>query len=741
MNSENPEFLQEEKDLGYGQILSVLRRRSVWIIGALAISSGIAAYNSLQKEPTYMSSMQLLIEPNYREQQGAARANTEGSMLIQNAPLEIDYATQIRIMQGSELLERAVDILSAEYPDITIDELRGRLTIYRVTTLETVQSNDESETSIIQIDYTSDDSDKAQRVVSVLQDVYLGYNLEQQELRLQNGLAFIDQQLPVVEQDVLRAEQSLEQFREDQNLIDPETRAADLSASLVRIEQERQQVRAEFEELKARYSVLEGQLRRTPQGTVVSSRLSESARYQSLLDSYQATELALSEQRSQFTEESSYVRRLQQQLDSQKELLSQEVERILGGSRIPSEQLFQEGQFGATDLAIAREVGEVQAAISGLTARDQGLAQAEQQIRGELARYPGLIAQFTRLQPEIEIKRDTLQQLLRARQDISIDIARGGLNWQVIEAAQPGNRIGPNMGTDIALGGIAGLFIGVVLAFSVEAMDKKLRTADQIREQTVTPILGDIPTLPNSDSAVPLLGSVLNSLPSSNSRTLQTLGWPAFRTSLDLLYKSIQLSYPERKLTSLSITSALADENKSMVTIGLALTATRLYQRVLLIDGDIANPSLHQHLDTSNSKGLTSFLSQEDSEPFIQKVQLFDCEIDVLTAGHPHSDSTRLLSSQFMQDMMNRLENKYDLVIVESPAVIDNVDALQISFLCKGTLFVAGLGKLSRSEFDQALSSLYHANLLGIVTTNGKNQSKKGMSLDQSINNMAILGA
>jgi polysaccharide biosynthesis transport protein len=720
--------ITEDQELGYGQILSVLVRRSGWIIGALAISSLWAAYNSLQKEPTYMSSMQLLIEPNYREQAGAARANTEGNMLIQNAPLEIDYATQIRVLQGSELIERAVGLLQYDYPNITVDDIRSRLSVLRVTTVESANANDESETNILQVDYTSNDPEKTQRVVKALQEVYLDYNLEQQELRLQNGLAFIDQQLPVVEQDVFRAEQSLEQFRESQNLIDPETRAGELAASLVRIEQERQQVKAEFEELKARYAVLEGQLKRTPQGALISSRLSESARYQNLLNSYQETELAIAEQRVQFTDESSYMRRLQQQLENQKSLLGQEVERILGRSAIPEEQLFLEGQFGETDLALVRELGQVQAAISGLTARDQGLAQGEQQIRGELARYPGLIAQFTRLQPEIEIKRDTLQQLLRARQEISIDIARGGLNWQVVETAQPGFRTGPNVKTDILLGSIAGLFLGVLLAFGREAMDNKLRTAEQIRQQTMVPLLGSVPYLPQGKTKFLPIGRLTGSSQANSLMTLQTLGWPPFRNSLDFIYNNIQLAHADQDSKSIAITSALPKEGKSTLAIGLALNAARLCKRVLLIDGNLRNPTLHQQLDISNQQGLSSFLNREDSQPLIQQVKLFDCEIDVLTSGSPFPDPVRFIRSQLMQEMIKNFEKEYDLVVVDSSAVIDNVDALQVATICEDTLLVASLNKITKDDLNQALSLLSHTNLIGIVTSgNKKNKTKKNV--------------
>ncbi len=723
--SDNNLNLSKDADLGYGQLLSVLMRRSPWIIGGLVISLVFAAYNSLQKEPTYVSSMQLLVEPNYQEQVGPGRANTEGSLLIQNAPLEIDYATQIRIMQGSELLERAVEIVQPIYPDFTIEDLRQRLSILRVTQIETATTTDETQTNILQVDFTSNDPEKSERVVSALQEIYLAYNLEQQEIRLQNGLAFINQQLPIAEQDVFRAEQSLEQFRETQNLIDPEQRATQLAAALVGIEQERQQVRAEYEELNARYAVLQGQLRNTPQGALVSSRLSESARYQGLLNSYQETELAVAEQRVQFTDESSYVRRLQRQLENQRSLLNQEVERILGNT-IPANQLLSEGQFGETDLAIARELGQVQANLSGLTARDQGLAQAEQEIRSELARYPSLIAQFTRLQPEIEIKRDTLQQLLRARQEISIDIARGGLNWQLVETAQPGYRTGPNLVTDLLLGGIAGLFLGVVLAFAREAMDNKLRTIDQIQQQTLAPVLGTIPHLPQTENRFSLFNRFANSSESVHAQSLQILSWRPFRESLDLIYKNIQLVHLDNRPRSIAITSALSEEGKSTLALGLAVTAARFYQKVLLIDANLRSPTLHQQINVPNDQGLTTFLNGHQPQPPVQSLRLFDSEIDVLVAGPLSSDPSRLLSSQAMKAMMSKFESSYDLIVVDSASVIGTVDALQTSSICQSTLLVSRLNKVSQDDLNQALSLLYRANLVGVVVSDNRKYKSQG---------------
>lgn len=723
----------QDTDLGYGQIFSVLMRRWIWIAGALLLSIPVATYNSLQKEPSYRSSMQLLLEPNYQESADVARLRIADNSFAQAAPIEIDYATQIRVMQSSELLERALVLLQDSYPDITARDIGRGLAVFRVT-----ETEDEVETSILQVDYTSNDPDKTQQVLDAMKEVYLDYNLEQQQIRLENGLAFIDKQLPIARADVLDAELSLEQFRENQNLIDPEQRANNLAESLTSIEGERRQVRANYEEAQARYDTLQRQIARSPQAAFIASRLSESNRYQNLLNQYQETELALAELEVRYTQAAPNVRALQQQLNKQQALLQQEVERILGESFANNTRLFSEGQLGETDLGLIREIAQVQTTLAGLFARDQELAEAEQQIQAVLARFPELIAEYRRLQPDIEIKRDTLQQLLRARQELSIEIARGGFNWQVVEAPQRGGKTGPNLVIDVILGGVAGLFLGIVLAFIREGTDNAIRSSDEVRALTQVPLLGNLPTHPSGISPSSTNGAASRapsrfpirppfSLPWVSERRepqaaiLEALSWQPIRDSLDIAYKNLQILTSDTKnLNTFVVTSTLPDEGKSTVTIGLALSAARLHQKVLIIDGNLRKPDLHYRLGLlGHSSGLPEILNGSDSLP-ISNVQFSDFSFDVLPSNHAVSDPVRLLSSQRMHELLNRFRPEYDLILIDSSHVTGTVDALQLASVCQNVLLVTHLNQVPQTDLTQALNLLQQFNLIGIILNGGK---------------------
>lgn len=723
---ENGTSNSQDTDLGYGQLFSVLLRRWVWIAGALVLTVPFAVHNSLQKEPTYRSTMQLLLESNYQERADVARLRVADNSFAQAAPLEIDYATQVRVMQSSELLERAVAVLQSKYPNISTADIGQGLAVFRVK-----ETEEEIETSILQVDYTSNDPEKAQNVLDTMKEVYLTYNLEQQQLRLENGLAFIDKQLPIAREDVRNAELSLEQFRESQSLIDPEQKATDLANSLAAIEQERLQVEVDYQEAQARYESIQRQLARSPQAAFIASRLSESSRYQSLLDQYQETELTLAELEIRFTGAAPNVRAIRQQLASQRNLLQQEVERILGESFARSDRLFSEGQLGETDLGLVREVAQVQTNLVALLARAQELTQAEQQLQARLDQFPALIAEYRRLQPDIETKRDTLQQLLRARQELSVEIARGGFNWQVVESPQRGNKTGPSLVTDIILGGVAGLFLGVVLAFVREGTDKAIHTTDETRTITSFPILGSLPAYPSKLLDANLNSGIVSQFSrfwsrsdsSSSSSILEILRWQPIRNSFDLIYKNLQLLISSKnELNTFLVTSALPEEGKSLVTLGLALSAARLHQRVLVIDANLRSPDLQHWLSLPSDVGLPDILASNNSENFpIFQVDFSDYLFSILPSTHPVDDPVRLLSSPQMHELLWQLRDKYDLIFIDSSSVLGMVDALQLASVCKNVLLVTQLNRISKDDLTETLDLLAQFNVVGVITNENQN--------------------
>ncbi|NET32764.1 MAG: polysaccharide biosynthesis tyrosine autokinase, partial [Cyanothece sp. SIO1E1] len=691
-----------ETELGYGQLFSILLRRRFWFLGVLAVVMPVTVFMALRKEPIYQSSLQLLVEPNYEE-------NTRGpEREFIESTVEIDYATQLQLMQSSQLLQRAVDLLKPEYPDVSIYRIRSALSLGQL------EDGKDVETKIFQATYISDDPVNTQKVLEAIQKVYQDYNLEQQQLRLQKGLAFINEQLPEARQSVDQAEGALEQFRKNQSLIDPLQAAAATTNAINEIRRERESIRAQFEENKARYNAIQKQLARSLDDALVAARLSQSSRYQRLLNELQETELALTQRRVTYTEADPGVQSLLEQRQSQMGLLRQEISRVLGPDSTQigpiSESLLNKGQLGSTDLNFVNEFVDTRVDLLSLKARDESLAQTEQQLQTELNQLPQLIAEYNRLQPDVEISRNKLAQLLDAQQELGIDLAQGGFNWQVVEPPLPGRQIGPDLKRDILLGAIVGLFLGGVVAFLREALDDSVRTSDQLEQQTALPLLGIIPALPQSSA-----NGFVVSLPDTATSASQMAHSLTFRESLDLVYKNIQLSNTAVVPKSLVITSALAGEGKSTLALGLAMTAARLHQRVLLIDADLRCPSLHQQLDLPNDRGLSTLLAGETNAIERQRVSLLDADIDVLTSGPLPNDPVKLLSSQRMQKLMAMLEQKYDLVLLDTPPILGLVDAIQVASFCRGVVMVARMNQITQSHLTQAIERLKKLNAIGII--------------------------
>ena len=189
-----------------------------------------------------------------------------------------------------------------------------------------------------------------------------------------------------------------------------------------------------------------------------------------------------------------------------------------------------------------------------------------------------------------------------------------------------------------------------------------------------------------------------------------------------MAYKNIQLLTSKISLRSLAVTSALPGEGKSTLVLGLAFSAARLHQRVLVIDADLRSPSLHHKLALSNEKGLSTLLGQEAGIVLPTRFSFLNMDIDVLTAGPPAIDPLQLLSSQRMRELIATFETSYDLVLLDTPPVLGLVDTVLISSLCSGIVLVGRLDQVTQTEFSQTIAALDQLNVVGIIA-NGSHRA------------------
>lgn len=717
-----------EPEVGYGQLFGVLVRRRGWLMSGLLLGLALGGVAALLQKPTFTSALQLLVEPNYSSK-NASDAKDE----FADVQVQVDMATQLQLLQSTKLIQRAMQLLQEQFPDIDPDDPRSVKSFKNALKVERVVASDTKDnaetTKIFQIAYVSNDPEKAKTVVEALQQVYQDFNLEQQRERLTRGLEFVNKQLPETFDKVQTAERKLGQFRSDQEMLNPEIQGEALETAVNRIIQEQQTTRTQLQRIQTQYDNLQQQIGMSPTQALLASRLAQSSRYQTLLNEIQKTELAIAEQKLRFqpgTPEMDLVEDARQQ---QVSMLRTEAGRVVGQVANGGE-LLQAGQLGGLDLNLITQFVNTQIELQGVLAQYRNLLNEEQSIREELKRFPKLLEVYNNLLPDIELNRDALKQLMVAQQEIGLEIARGGYDWQVVEEPQVGLRQAPGLVRFLLLGTVAGLMVGGMIAFAREAIDDAIHSSEDLQKQVTLPLLGMVPELKVSPNTLQMPFSKSAALTADTSMIMD---WQPFRDAIDLLYQNMQMLHPDGVLKSLVVTSALAGEGKSTLSLAIAMSAARLNKRVLLIDADLRRPSLHKLLNLPNAQGLSSFLQSDIPIPELANAQTASARsnLAVITAGPSPADPAKLLSSNRMKELIKSFESHYDLVMVDAPPVIGMVDAVLASACTTGTLLVGRLDRVTRSELTQAMSILRPLNMIGVVA-NGADAPMLDSSYDSS---------
>lgn len=154
-------------------------------------------------------------------------------------------------------------------------------------------------------------------------------------------------------------------------------------------------------------------------------------------------------------------------------------------------------------------------------------------------------------------------------------------------------------------------------------------------------------------------------------------------------------------------TSPGEGEGKSTTIANLAVSMVQKKERVLLIDANLRNPSAHLIFNIPNSIGLTSYLTG--------KVQFEDtiCHtgigmLDIMPSGKLPSNPSELLSSRMMSDLLTRIQQYYDIVLIDSPST-EVPDTKLLANLCDGVVIVLQRGKTNMEEAIQAKKVLEFA--------------------------------
>ncbi len=168
---------------------------------------------------------------------------------------------------------------------------------------------------------------------------------------------------------------------------------------------------------------------------------------------------------------------------------------------------------------------------------------------------------------------------------------------------------------------------------------------------------------------------------------------------------------------TLMFTGPLPNEGKSLTAINLAIAISqKVGQTVLLVDGDMRNPSIHRYLDLPSGPGLVDFLTSgyPISDSLVHPEGLTN--LVVLPAGSSTTGSAELLSSPRMLDLVRELKHFYPdrYVLFDLPPLI-YADSLAFAPLVDGIILVVESGKTPREEIVHAMDLLKEFPVLGFV--------------------------
>lgn len=271
----------------------------------------------------------------------------------------------------------------------------------------------------------------------------------------------------------------------------------------------------------------------------------------------------------------------------------------------------------------------------------------------------------------------------------------------ITPAVAPASPTAPNSKQNIILGLLLGIVVGLGAALLRTTLDNRIRGEADLRALTDVPILGAI-AFDQDATRKPLLTQA----PKQSRRA------EAFRH----LRTNLQFTHVSTQDKTVLVTSSLPGEGKSTTAINLAISLAHAGQAVCLVDADLRRPMVNDYLGLDRNAGLTTALiGAADVNDLLQPWG--DDNLYVLTSGQIPPNPSELLGSSAMKTLIARLEQVFDLIVIDAPPLLPVTDATVLAQHVSGVVMVVGAQKVKKQDVAKSMDalSLVDANVLGIV--------------------------
>jgi capsular exopolysaccharide synthesis family protein len=315
------------------------------------------------------------------------------------------------------------------------------------------------------------------------------------------------------------------------------------------------------------------------------------------------------------------------------------------------------------------------------------------------------VAQQNQLRTRLEQYRSNYDSLLRSLEELRLAETQSNDYLTVVEEASvPTIPIRPRTLLNVLLSAILGGMLMLGLTFLIEYFDNSVRSRDDIEQFIGIPTLGSIGKMGGRGLASKLLA-------------LRAPGSPvaeAFR----MVRTNLEFAEIDTTIRTLLITSASSNEGKSTTAANLAVTIAQTGKRVVMVDLDLRNPTLHEVFGLSNHRGVTTALLHHKDGSLNEVMLPTSVEnLRLIPSGPVPSNPAELLGSQRMADLIEEMKQEADVILFDSSPLLAVADAALLARRCDAALVVARAGRTRIDELRRVRDQIAQTGtrLLGVI--------------------------
>ncbi|MCX6082312.1 MAG: polysaccharide biosynthesis tyrosine autokinase [Chloroflexi bacterium] len=357
----------------------------------------------------------------------------------------------------------------------------------------------------------------------------------------------------------------------------------------------------------------------------------------------------------------------------------------------------QSQRYASTQKGLAQQVLEMEKQVNDTT-----LAISNERDPAQKLQFEARLTQYRQL----------YSSLVTNFEQVRLAEAQTSTNVFVSEPASvPREPVSPMTTRNTLLAAFAGVLLAAGVIFLIDMLDDTIRNPDDIRQKFNLPVLGVIAS-----------HQIVEGKPISMDQPRSPVA-EAFRSlRTNITYASVDI--PLRRIL---VTSSTPQEGKTTISSNLAVVLAQGEKKSVLIDADMRRPTVHEKFGLMNRMGLSSLFvrSLENIPAAIQSASV--AGLAIITSGSLPPNPAELLTSRRMKDILDRLNQEYDLIVIDTPPVLTVTDAVALAPELDGVIIVARPGMTKLSALRQTLEQLQTvgARVLGVVLNQVDPRSRK----------------